>query len=106
MTTKKAQGMSMTTIVIAAIALLVLVVLIMIFTGRIGGFTKGLDSCTGQGGFCVVPLAAQGNNKATLDGIILDVNGDGNYTEPEDYRTISGTGCPVLKNVCIKGMRS
>jgi hypothetical protein len=106
MTTKKAQGMSMTTIVIAAIALVVLIVLIMIFTGRIGGFTKGLDSCTGQGGFCVKPIsAATKTHKATLDGIILDVNGDGKYTEPEDYRTISGTGCR-LKNVCIKGMRS
>ncbi len=40
---KKAQGLSLTTIVVAALALLVLVVLVLIFTGRIGGFSIGVD---------------------------------------------------------------
>ncbi|MEK6943186.1 MAG: hypothetical protein AABX00_03940 [Nanoarchaeota archaeon] len=45
---KKAQGISINVIIIAAIALAVLVVLFAIFTGRIGGFSKGVsetDTC-------------------------------------------------------------
>ena len=46
---KKGQSISINTIIIAAIALAVLVVLFAIFTGRLGGFTKGVqetDTCT------------------------------------------------------------
>ena len=39
---KKAQGLSMTTIVVAALALLVLVVLALVFTGRMGSFSTGI----------------------------------------------------------------
>ena len=45
---KKAQSISINTIIVAAIALAVLVVLFAIFTGRLGGFTKGVqetDTC-------------------------------------------------------------
>jgi hypothetical protein len=42
--TKKAD-LSLTTVVIAAVALIVLVVLILIFSGRIAIFTTGVDSC-------------------------------------------------------------
>ena len=38
----KGQGLSLTTIIVAAIALIVLVVLVMIFTGRIGFFDEGV----------------------------------------------------------------
>lgn len=43
---KKAQGLSLNTIVIAAIVLIVLVVLILIFTGRMGDFITNLLSET------------------------------------------------------------
>jgi hypothetical protein len=43
---KKAQGISMNVIVIAAIALLVLIVLIAVFSGRMGIFNKNLDEQT------------------------------------------------------------
>ncbi|MBW3012529.1 hypothetical protein KY311_05050 [Candidatus Woesearchaeota archaeon] len=50
---KKAQGLSVSTIVIAALAVLVLVVLAVIFAGRIGVFTKEVTvSCAAQGGIC------------------------------------------------------
>ncbi len=49
---KKAQGLSMTTIVIAALALLVLVVLTLIFTGRLGGFARGVDENTDCQTYC------------------------------------------------------
>jgi len=43
MHSKKGQGLSLTTIIVAAIALIVLVVLVMIFTGRIGIFSDDLE---------------------------------------------------------------
>lgn len=51
---KKAQGLPMNTIVIAAIVLVVLVVLIMIFTGSIGKWRQDIEEkpCTEVGGTC------------------------------------------------------
>jgi len=43
---KKAQSISINTIIIAAIALAVLVVLFMVFTGRMGNWIKGTDEAT------------------------------------------------------------
>ena len=39
---KKGQSISINTIIVAAIGLAVLVVLFLIFTGRLGSFTKGV----------------------------------------------------------------
>ena len=50
---KKAQEISVHMIVVAAIALLVLVVLILIFTGRIGEFSKGIKECPTESSRCV-----------------------------------------------------
>ena len=58
---KKAQGISINVIVVAAIALIVMVVLVIIFTGRVGKFGKTTSEteqnvedqiCLKQGGFC------------------------------------------------------
>lgn len=46
---KKGQGLSITTIIVAAIALIVLVVLVAIFTGRIGMFSSGVDDASSSG---------------------------------------------------------
>lgn len=53
---KKAQGLSMSTIVITALALIVLVVLIAMFTGRMSQSNQGLDdtqNCHNLNGYCV-----------------------------------------------------
>ena len=56
---KKAQGMSLNTVIIAIIVLVVLVVLVMIFTGYFGKiFTPSVSSCGTQGGTCVLTEAA------------------------------------------------
>jgi len=44
---KKGQGMPMNVIIIAALALLILVILAVIFIGRMGTTTKGVDQCKG-----------------------------------------------------------
>lgn len=49
---KKAQGISMNVIIIAAIALLVLVILSVIFIGRMGKFGERTAACEQQGGTC------------------------------------------------------
>lgn len=49
---KKAQGISINVIIVAAIALLVLVILSVIFIGRIGTFSTAVGECTNKGGVC------------------------------------------------------
>jgi hypothetical protein len=49
---KKAQGLSVTTIVIAALAVLVLVVLAVVFLGRLTIFQRTITGCEGSGGVC------------------------------------------------------
>ena len=49
---KKAQGLTLNTIIIAALALLVLVILALIFTGRIQIFGRETASCKNNGGEC------------------------------------------------------
>lgn len=49
---KKAQGLSMNIIVMAAIALLILVILAIIFMGRMGVFGQQVAACKNQGGNC------------------------------------------------------
>ncbi len=60
---RKAQGLPMNVIVIAAIALLVLVVLALIFMGRIGGFGRGVAECQNQGGICRQSACLSGENE-------------------------------------------
>ena len=43
---KKAQGLSLNTIIVAAIVLIVLIVLWAIFTGKMGSFSQGLTGTT------------------------------------------------------------
>lgn len=49
----KGQGDTFWVVIGAVIALVVLVVLILIFTGKMNLFEKGLGDCGGKGGFCV-----------------------------------------------------
>jgi hypothetical protein len=50
---KKGQGLSLNTIIVAIVVLIVLVVLIMIFTGYFGSrFTPEVTSCANSGGVC------------------------------------------------------
>ncbi|MBI4452419.1 hypothetical protein HY637_03245 [Candidatus Woesearchaeota archaeon] len=55
MKARKSQGLSVNTIIIAALALGVLIVLIVIFTGGIGKTSQNLGSCILKGGQCQLP---------------------------------------------------
>jgi hypothetical protein len=43
---RKAQGLSITTIIVAVIGIIILVVLIAIFTGRLGDFSAGVEKAS------------------------------------------------------------
>jgi len=49
---KKAQGLSLNTVIIAAIALLVLVIISVVFMGRLGWFSQESKACKNNGGKC------------------------------------------------------
>ena len=49
---KKAQGVSLTVIIVAILALLVLVVLAAIFVGKTGTTVQGFNDCENKGGDC------------------------------------------------------
>lgn len=58
---RKAQGMSLNVVIIAALALLVLVVLSIILVGRVGSTRKASEACTNQGGKCVEAFECAGS---------------------------------------------
>lgn len=60
---KKSQGISINTIVIAAIALAVLVVTFYIFTGQSSAAAKNLQSCELKNGKCAEKLNNQDKDK-------------------------------------------
>ena len=49
---KKAQGLSITIIIVAVIALLVLIILALVFTGGLGRFGLKVADCENKGGVC------------------------------------------------------
>jgi hypothetical protein len=49
---KKAQGLSMNMIILAAIALIVLIVLVVIFYGKAKSFSASAEDCKQKGGDC------------------------------------------------------
>ena len=83
MNNKRGQGLSLTTIIVAALALIVLVVLVMIFTGRIALFQQGVSdqgqmeliSFRVQYGDCQ-PTGTQENNFMTNLDAAVDTAGE------------------------------
>ena len=56
---KKAQGLSITVIIVAVIALLVLVILALIFTGGIGDWGLKVSDCENKGGKCALECGSE-----------------------------------------------
>lgn len=76
---KKAQGLSLNVIIIAAIALLVLVILSVVLLGRFGIFATGVSECEKQPGHVCTPDAGcttDENGEALVGGdFIRDTRG-------------------------------
>jgi hypothetical protein len=92
---KKAQSISINTIVVAAIALIVLVVMIAIFSGRIKIFTGGARDCRTQGGECAADCVKVGEENS---GTYINLPGtnceDNKGTDAEKYCCV-----PIIKSV-------
>ncbi len=79
---KKGQGLSINVIIIVAIALIVLVVLIAVFTGRMGGFVKGVDTTS----TCSNACSALGMQK----GASTELSSSGCTSTTANYRFLGG----------------
>lgn len=75
MINRKAESMTLGTIVVAALVLIVLVVLVVIFSGKIGGFGKGVSACSGSCEASASVCTDKGLNPIYI--INCDANGDG-----------------------------
>ncbi len=90
---RKAQGLSLNTIIIAIIVLIVLVVIIMVFTGYFGTkFTPGVTSCENSGGACQFAID-DGSNGCGFDSF------------GSQLAKLSGT-CSGEQICCSKGLGS
>lgn len=74
---RKAQGMSLNVIIIAALGLLVLVVLAIIFTGRTGVFVREVEKCAGT---CVELREDCIGPYSKIVTQACDLDGDGKWT--------------------------
>ena len=89
--TKKAQGLSLNVIIIAALALLVLVILAVIFMGRAGMFRKQSGDCATMGGYCSrTGCTGDYERKVSYD---CDLDGDGSVNEGQ---SVDGSCCVAV----------
>jgi len=97
---KRAQGISITTVVVAVIALIVIVVIVSILTGRVGQFSAGLESIgdptkkcqgsVGNGGTLRTTCLSNENSIVSSDAIA------------EGKKCCKGTGSTAPPATCAK----
>jgi hypothetical protein len=85
---KKGQGLSLNTIIIAAIVLIVLVVLWAIFTGRMGVFSKGMQEQEARAYTCIcsnpsepAQYCAAAMRKAADKDVVIPTECGGKWTD-------------------------
>ncbi len=106
--TNKGQGLTMNTIILAALALIALVVIAYIFLGKATLFGKGAVDCENKGGDCIP--------ENSCDGEVVDFRCEDNLvccltlcgalggecrSSCDDDKTIAFTNCPG-NDVCCK----
>jgi len=93
---KKAQGLSVRTVVIAAIVIIVLVVLWGIFTGKMKFFSKDLESSDNRGQMSAKRLAQQAVGKKCLNKVV-DTNCKKESLSSAECSTVK---CTFANNEC------
>lgn len=80
---RKGQGLSINTIIIAAIALLVLVVLSVIFIGKVGKTRVEMDRCETAKGICVSnpSIECAGQYDVIRNDLACNNDGDKDFNE-------------------------
>jgi hypothetical protein len=71
---KKSQGLSLNTVIIAALVLIVLVILMLFFSGRMTLFKRGIDYCDGH---CESSVSDCNTNENPIFLVGCDENNDG-----------------------------
>lgn len=94
---RNAQGLSITTIIVAVIGLIIVIVLIAIFTGRIGGFSRSLDTAETEVKTCSSLCGVQGLVKHSGD---VTGTEECRVASPSTYKVLSGTFTDVTSGVC------
>lgn len=87
---KKGQGLTLNTIIVAALVLIVLVILVLIFTGRMGITRKQVDTCVNNGGVCLDVCTEDYSRQMPYE---CDNDGDGT---PNEGPTIDGVCCVTV----------
>jgi len=87
---RKAQGMPMNVIVIAALVLIVMIILAVVLAGKFRIFATTTRSCTAQGGYC-----CEEDCKTSKRGPLGVIAGKVEYSFscPENEAKLSGTDC-------------
>lgn len=98
----KAQGLSINTIILVVIGLIVLVIIIAILTGRMGLFSKGLESATS----CENTCKALGRTRYATTSLITEqaCKDESGLIMPGDYGISEGYVCCCVKSdtTCTK----
>ncbi len=89
---KKAQGLSMNTIVIAALALLVLSIISLLFIGRMNVARDDLGDCAGNGGVCVDSFEYRSCEEA--------VQHHPDHSRHSTARELTSYSCPNPDHLC------
>lgn len=103
---KKAQGLSLNTIIIAAIVLIVLIVLWAIFTGRMGGFTKGVTTTEREALEEAKDIAKEAQTEVEIGSILGELLECSATTTTGKCKcgtaecTANGKTCPATVNAC------
>ena len=87
MKNKKSQGLTLNTIIVAALVLIVLVILVLIFTGRMGITREQIDLCANNGGICQDECEGTYSRQMPYE---CDLDGDGT---PNEGAGIDGICC-------------
>ncbi len=75
---KKAQSISINTIVVAAIALVVMILIVMIFTNSFAGFNRSANACESSGAECVEECVSEGPILRKIRNDLVCYGPDGN----------------------------
>ena len=94
---RKAQGLSITTIIIAVIALIVLVVIIAILTGRMGAFSSGVAGAASCENACKAFGKIEGGPATIPDGEREHKCPSGETHVPGEYEGKVGEMCCCKK---------
>ena len=87
MQNKKAQGLTLNTVVIAILVLLVLVILSLIFLKGVKPISEGIAACENKGGACIARNQCNPDTDRIITGVSCS-GADGKAGTPDDVNEV------------------